>query len=86
MPELNPVEKAIGEKFVSREKFSEAIEQYVKDTNMTYIDAIVQYCTDKNIEIESVGKLISKPLKEKIRFEASELNFLKRTSNAKLPL
>ncbi len=30
------------------------------------------------------AKLISKPLKEKIKYEAMELNFLKKTSRAKL--
>ena len=33
---------------------------------------------------QSVPKLISKPLKEKIKYEAQELNFLRRTSRAKL--
>ena len=52
---------------------------------MNYIDAIVEYCTSNNIEVESVGKLVSKPLKEKLRYDATELNYLKRTSHAKLP-
>ncbi len=34
----------------------------------------------------SVPKLITKPLKEKLKGEAMELNLLKRTSRAKLPL
>jgi hypothetical protein len=37
-----------------------------------------------SIDLESVPKLISKPLKEKIKYEATELNFLKKTSRAKL--
>ena len=40
---------------------------------------------DQNkIDLESVPKLLSKPLKEKIKYEAIDLNFLKRTSNARL--
>jgi len=38
------------------------------------------------IEIDSVSKLISKPLKEKLRYEAQQLNFMKKTSRAKLML
>jgi len=53
---------------------------------MNYIDAIVQYCTDNEIEIETVGKLVSKPLKEKIKCLATELNYMKKTSKGKLPL
>jgi hypothetical protein len=86
MPNHNKIDEAIGKKFVSKEKFTEAIENFVQETQMTYIDAIVEYCDRNNIEVESVGKLISKPLKEKIRYEATELNYLKKTSLAKLPL
>ena len=53
---------------------------------MNYIDAIVYFCDNNNIDVESVPKLISKPLKEKIKYEAQELNFLKRSSRAKLPI
>ena len=38
---------------------------------MNYIDAIVEYCNEHGIEIESVGKLMSKPLKEKLRLDAT---------------
>ena len=44
---------------------------------------LARECIKNNIEIESVSKLISKPLKEKLRGTASELNYLKRTSKAK---
>ena len=86
MPNQDKVEEAIGKKFVSKEKFTETIEQFVQETQLSYIDAIVEYCDRNNIEVESISKLISKPLKEKIRYEASELNYLKKTSLAKLPL
>ena len=46
----------------------------------------MHYCDENKIEVDSVSKLISKPLKEKIKAQATELNFLKRTSRAKLPL
>jgi len=85
MPE-SEINKAINDKFISRDKFVEDIEKIVLDTDQSYIDAIVSYCEDNNIDIESVNKLISKPLKEKLRYEATELNYLKRTSHAKLPL
>ena len=86
MPDSKEINKAINEKFISKEKFAEDIEKLVLSTKMNYIDAIVQYCEDNEIEIESVGKLISKPLKEKIRYVATELNYMKKTSKGKLPL
>jgi hypothetical protein len=55
------------------------------NVEMNYIDAIIHFCEQNNIDLESVPKLISKPLKEKLKYEAMELNFLKKTSRAKLP-
>ena len=86
MPTPKEIDEAINKKFVSKEKFAEDIEKLVLRTRMNYIDAIVQYCEDNEIEIESVGKLISRPLKEKLKGIATELNYLKKTSKGKLPL
>lgn len=83
----NELEKELEKKFYSPAKFVQEIEQIVKyNSDMKYIDAIVYFCEQNSIDIESVPKLISKPLKEKIKYEAMELNFLKKTSRAKLPL
>ena len=86
MPESSELDKAINEKFISKERFAEEIEALVLNTNMNYIEAIVEYCEEKGIEVESVSKLVSKPLKEKLKYEATELNYLKKTSRGKLPL
>ena len=59
---------------------------YYNDRCLDYIDAIIHFCDQNSIDLESVPKLIPKPLKEKIKYEAQELNFLKRTSRAKLPI
>ena len=86
MPDNNEINKAINEKFVSKEKFAADIEALVLDSKMNYIDAIVLYCEQNGIEIENVGKLISKPLKDKVKFVATELNYLKKTTRGKIPL
>ena len=81
------LEKALESKFFCPAKFAQEIESLVHNTEeMNYIDAILHFCEKNSIDLESVPKLISKPLKEKIKYEASELNFLKRSSRAKLPL
>ena len=51
---------------------------------MTYMDAVLHFCDENKIDPAEVGKLISKPLKEKITLEAQELNLLAKTG--KLPL
>ena len=80
------VDEVFEENFMTSAKFSVEIEKIVKDSNLNYIEAIVQFCEDKKIEMDGISKLISKPLKEKIKYEAQELNFLKRSSRAKLPI
>ena len=81
----NELEKALKDKFFCPAKFAQEIEQLVlNQEDMNYIDAIVYFCDLNAIDLESVPKLISKPLKEKIKYEAQELNFLKKTSRAKL--
>jgi len=83
---MGDINKALKEKFLCSAQFAQDIEAIVKDDNLGYIDAIVDYCEKNAIDVESVPKLISKPLKEKLKWEATELNYLKRTSRAKLPL
>jgi len=81
----NELEKVLEKKFFCPSRFAQEIETLVQvDKNLNYIDAIVHFCDQNSIDLESVPKLIPKPLKEKIKYEAQELNFLKRTSRAKL--
>ena len=86
MPEEN-INDLIEKKFYSSKKFAEEIEKTVlENKGMQYIDAIIFFCEKNNVDVETVPKLVSKPLKEKLKAEAMELNLLKRTSRAKLPL
>lgn len=81
----NELQKELEKKFFCPAQFAQEIESLVqKNKDMNYIDAIIHFCELNTIDIESIPKLISKPLKEKIKYEAMELNFLKRTSRAKL--
>ena len=66
--------------------FALEIEKIVAEEKLNYIDAICHYCEINQIEVESVTKLVSKPLKEKLKWDATQLNFMKKTSRAKLPL
>ena len=83
--EKNALNDLIKSKFLCQDKFSNAIETIVsQNPEMNYIEAICQYCEENNLEVESVPKLISKPLKEKLKYNSVELNYLKKTSRAKL--
>ena len=86
-PEEENLNDLLRSKFFSPSRFSEEIEKVVlENPSIGYMDAIDFFCDNNNIDIESVPKLISKPLKERIRCEAIEMNLLKRTSRAKLPI
>ena len=76
----------LDSKFLCPQKFAQEIESLVKECKINYIDAIVTYCEENSIEIDTISKLVSKPLKEKLKNDATELNFLKKTTRAKLPL
>ena len=81
----NELEKVLESKFYCPNKFAQEIEDLVlTHGDMNYIDAIVYFCEKNSLDVESIPKLISKLLKEKIKYEATELNFLKKTSRAKL--
>lgn len=79
------LKKVLEEKFYCPSRFAQEIENIVKsEDGSTYIDAVIVFCEKNKIDLESVPKLLSKPLKEKIKYEAMELNFLKKTSRARL--
>ena len=80
------LEKVMEKKFLTPQKFAIEIEKIVAEEGINYIDAICQYCDMNDIELESVSKLMSKPLKERLKYDAIQLNFMKKTSRAKLPL
>ena len=81
------LEKVLESKFFCPTRFAQEIETLVlENKDMNYIDAIVHFCDKNSIDVESVPKLISKPLKEKIKYDAQQLNFMKKTSRAKLPI
>lgn len=86
MEKQSDLEQAIENKFLTPSKFSIEIEKIVSHQKCNYIDAILLFCEENNLEIESVTKLISKPLKERLKYDAINLNFMKHNSKAKLPV
>jgi hypothetical protein len=64
--------------------FSMEIERLAIDKNISHMDAVLDYCRRQDIEPDTVSRLISKSLKEKIEANARDLNFLPR--QAQLPV
>jgi|TARA_A100001037_G_C14673015_1_gene423935 hypothetical protein len=65
--------------------FSMRIEELVCELNIPYMDAIVHYCENNEIEIETAAKLLNSKIKQSIASEASDLNMMKEKIN-KLPV
>ena len=71
---------------MNSKKFALTIESIVKEKGISYMDAILKFCEDNEIDPSSVGSLINKSLKEKIQLEAEKLNLIEKSSTATLPL
>ena len=65
-------------------KFAFIIENMVKEKKISYMDAILDYCKTHEIDPSNTKSMINKTLKEKIAYEAQNLNMLKEKV-AKLP-
>ena len=74
----------VEEKLMTPKKFSIAIEKTVKQSGISYMDALVDYCNKNQIEPEQIKPLITKSLKEKVEVDARNLNFLPKV--AQLPI
>lgn len=68
----------IEEQFLTKSKFSKLIEENVKETRSSYMDAVIDICTNLDIDLEDCRKFISPTIKDKIEAEAMTLNFLPR--------
>lgn len=64
------------------EKIHLEIEEKLK-SGVTYLDALVEYANEHELEVETVGEIIkkSKILKEKVRTEAAERRLLKNNGD-----
>jgi len=56
------LKKVFDQKFLTATTFAMEIERIVqREEDMNYIDAIIHFCEENGIEVESVSKIISKP-------------------------
>ena len=74
----------ITKRFRSPNEFSIYIDELVNKFKVSYMDAVIKYCQEKEIDIESIGPLINKKLKDKIQLEAEQQHMMK--PRGQLPL
>lgn len=67
--------------------FTEYIEHAVKLQEVTYLEAISQFCKETGLDIENIPRLISPQIKDKLEVEAHELNMFRvKKRRRKLPI
>ena len=71
---------------MTSKEFSLKIENIVKEKSISYMDAVLWYCEQNDIDTGTVSNLISKSLKEKIKLEATNLKMLKFPKCGQLPV
>ena len=66
--------------------FITEVERMVIEDELTYMDAIINWCEQRNIEIESMSSVIANNsvIKAKLQHEAENLHFLPKS--IKVPL
>lgn len=70
---------------MTQKRFSKIIEDISRQKNLNYMDAVLHYCSENELEPEDIRKFVSKTLKEKIALNAQDLNYLPKTT-AELPV
>jgi hypothetical protein len=63
---------------LTKNKFSKIIEEIVWEEDLTYIDAVLHFCEQNNMNPEDIPKYLSDPIKNKIEAEARRLNYMQR--------
>lgn len=65
---------------MNSKEFSLEIEKIVQEKKgISYMDAILKYCEENELDPGTVAPMITKTLKDKITIEAQNLNYLPKT-------
>ena len=74
----------ISREFASANDFSAWVESEYAKNHTPRMDIIINYCQQRDIDIETVAPLINRVLKERIRIEAQDAKLMKPTG--RLPI
>lgn len=67
----------ITKRFRSPNEFGIYIDEMVNRFRIGYMEAVINYCNEIDIDVESIGPLINQKLREKIQLEAEQANLMK---------
>ncbi len=70
-----------------KEKFSTKVLERVKSTKLSFMDCVLELSEEMGLDPSAAGKLLTKPLIEKIENEAKNLHLIKeKNKSRKLPI
>lgn len=70
----------------AKEKFSNKVLERVSSTRLSFMECVLELSEEMGLDPSAAGKLLTKPLVEKIEMEAKNLNFIKQKKTRKLPI
>jgi hypothetical protein len=70
-----------------KEKFSSKVLDRVKSTKLSFMECVLELSDEMGLDPSAAGKLLTKPLIEKIENEAKNLHLIKeKIKSKKLPI
>lgn len=70
--------------FQTSNEFSQHIEMIACKDNLTYVEAIIEYCHVNKLEVEDIAKLCSQSLCDKMLENFRDLNYLPKQAKIDL--
>jgi len=70
----------------AKEKFSAKILERVEKTKLSFMDCVLELSEEMTLDPIAAGKLLTKPIIEKIEQEAKNLKMLKSKKTSRLPI
>lgn len=65
-------------KIHNQTSFCQMIEKLVFERKISYLEAVCEYMTENNIDPSSAPKLLNSNIKQRIEYEATQLNMINR--------
>ena len=70
----------------AKQQFSNKVLELVKATKLSFMDCVLEITEEMGLDPSASGKLLTKPIVEKIQQEAKDLHLLKKSKTKQLPL
>jgi|TARA_B110000495_G_scaffold182293_1_gene177728 hypothetical protein len=62
---------------ITKEQLRIQVERLVHGDGLTYVEAVIEICENKEIDPEDMAKIVKGPLKNKLEAEAIDRNIIK---------